>query len=150
MPLGRKVFTVAAPIDRVWELVSDMRQVGACVPGCEDVEVIDQDRSRWIVRAELGPFSRRLRMEATTVERQAPCRGAFVARGKDLETRGEIDLRAISETETEVTYTVRAQALGFGRGVVDNAIGLVIQDQANQFAANVIAALSTQDTRRAT
>ena len=144
------MFTVAAPIEQAWELVSDMRRVGGCVPGCEEVQVIDEDHSLWVVRAELGPFSRRLRMEATTVERQAPCHGAFLARGKDLETRGQIDLRALSDSETEVTYTVQAQALGFGHGVVDNAIALVIQDQANQFAANVIAALEAQDTRRTT
>ncbi|MBV8083677.1 MAG: hypothetical protein JO247_02565 [Chloroflexi bacterium] len=145
MPAGRKVFRVPVGIDRAWVFLSDMTHVGSCVPGCEQVAVVDDRRSEWTVRAELGPFSRVLRMAATTVELDPPTHGAFLASGRDMQTRGEIDLRALSPSETEVTYTVQAHALGFARGLMDNAIGLVIQDQAEQFAQNVIVALSRDE-----
>jgi len=141
MPAGRKVFRVPVGIDRAWAFLSDMQHVGACVPGCASVQVVDARHSAWTVRAELGPFSRVLRMTATTVAFEPPRHGAFLARGRDMETRGDIDLQELGASETEVTYTVQARALGFARGLMDNAIGLVIQDQAEQFAANVIAAL---------
>jgi len=144
MPAGRAVFRLPVPILQAWDFLSNMEHVGGCVPGCEQVRVVDDRRSAWLVRAELGPFSRRLRMEATTVEFEPPRHGAFVARGKDLETRGDIDLRELSPDETEVTYAVQARALGFGRTLIDNAIGLVIQDQADQFASNVSTALRQQ------
>jgi carbon monoxide dehydrogenase subunit G len=145
MPAGRKVFRVPVGIDRAWAFLSDMQHVGSCVPGCERVAVVDDRRSEWTVRAELGPFSRVLRMAATTVDFEPPRHGAFLASGKDMETRGDIDLRELGPAETEVTYSVQARALGFARGLMDNAIALVIQDQAERFAANVIAALGRSE-----
>jgi len=144
MPAGRTVFRLPVPIARAWDFLSNMEHVGGCVPGCEQVRVVDDRRSAWLVRAELGPFSRLLRMEAVTIEFDPPRHGAFVARGKEMETRGDIDLRELSAEDTEVTYAVQARALGFARTLIDNAIALVIQDQANQFASNVSTALREQ------
>src|SRR5581483_9573919 len=144
MPGARKVFQVPVSIDEAWAFLSDMEHVGRCVPGCEAVRVIDERRSEWTVRGALGPFSRLLRMEATAVDFDPPHHGAFLAKGRDMETRGDIDLRALGPAETEVIYAVQAQGLGFARGLMDNAIALAIQEQADQFAANVIAALSRE------
>jgi carbon monoxide dehydrogenase subunit G len=137
------VFQVDVPIEQAWQFLSDMQNVGRCVPGCESVRVLDERRSQWVVRAELGPFSRMLAMEVTTTEFDPPNRGAFLARGKDMETRGGIDLVASGENETQVTYVVEARALGFVKGLMEGAISLAIQAQADQFAANVRAALAT-------
>ena len=79
MPAGLKVFRVPVPIERAWQFLSSMEQVGGCVPGCEEVRIIDDTRSLWTVRATMGPFTRVLRMEATTVEADPPRHGAFVA-----------------------------------------------------------------------
>ncbi|MHB8620939.1 MAG: CoxG family protein [Chloroflexota bacterium] len=141
MPEGCKVFRVPVPIERAWEFLTSMEQVGACVPGCEEVRVLGDRESVWKVRAELGPLSRLLEMRATTVTLEPPTHGTFLARGRDLETRGDIRLRALSDGETEVTYAVRAEALGFGKGLVNSAISLAIQSQADDFARNVQATL---------
>ncbi len=117
--------------------MSDMQDVGGCVPGCEEVRVVDERHSVWKVRAELGPFNRVLDMKAETVELQPPSHGAFTAVGREVITRGQIDLESISETSTRVTYTVTAEAQGFAKSLMNNAISLVIDRQATEFGENV-------------
>ena len=124
-----------------WRFVSNMQEIGSCVPGCEEVRIVDDRHSLWKVRAEIGPFRRLLDMKAETVELLPPRHGAFVATGRDLVTRGEIDLEPASETSTLVTYTVTAEAQGFGKSLVNNAISLVIDAQAAEFGQNVQRAL---------
>lgn len=130
------------PINEAWEFLSNMEHVGSCVPGCEEVRVVDDTRSIWKVRAAMGPFSRILAMEARTIDFDPPQHGSFVAVGKGLTTRGTIDLKALSADSTEVTYSIEAEASGLGAGLVNGAIALAIQQQAEEFAGNVVAALS--------
>jgi len=143
MPQGKAVFTVGVPIDAAWKFLSSMGHVGRCVPGCLDVRELDERHSVWQVRAELGPFSRLLEMQAESVEFDPPTHGAFIARGRELTTRGSIDLVPLANGSTQVTYTITAEAQGLGRSLVNNAIALVIQEQARQFAVNVRRALAS-------
>jgi carbon monoxide dehydrogenase subunit G len=142
MPHGRKVFEVPVPIEQAWSFLSDMEHVGSCVPGCQEVRSIDDRRSIWRVRAEMGPLSRVLKMEAQTIDFDPPSHGSFVAKGSNLETRGTIDLKAIDTGRTEVTYNIEADAQGLGAVLVNAAIAHTIQQQAEDFAGNVAVALS--------
>ncbi|MGH2365472.1 MAG: CoxG family protein [Chloroflexota bacterium] len=144
MPQGRAVFTVGVPIDEAWEFVSSMERVGRCVPGCLQARELDARHSVWQVRAELGPFSRVLDMQAESVEFDPPTHGAFIARGRELTTRGSIDLAPLADGSTQVIYTITAEAQGLGRSLMNSAIGLVIQEQALQFALNVRGALQPE------
>jgi carbon monoxide dehydrogenase subunit G len=136
-------FVVRAPIERVWALLSDMEQVGRCVPGCRAVRVINDLDSEWTVEAQLGPFRRTLQMRAHTTERIPPVRGAFVAEGEDLVTTGSLDLRALDDGQTEVVYRATATARGPVSGLVEKLIASQLPRQGEAFARNVKARLET-------
>ncbi|MGI0148587.1 MAG: CoxG family protein, partial [Thermoplasmata archaeon] len=57
MPEGKIEFDVIAPVAQVWSFLSDLRKVGQCVPGVENVELIDEKRARWDLKVRIGPLS---------------------------------------------------------------------------------------------
>jgi carbon monoxide dehydrogenase subunit G len=48
-------FQVAAPIDRVWELLSDPRKVAACVPGARLIDALDDQTFTGTISVKVGP-----------------------------------------------------------------------------------------------
>lgn len=46
--------TIGAPIDEVWDFVSDIRRWADLFPGCQSCEVLDAHRSRWVIKVGAG------------------------------------------------------------------------------------------------
>lgn len=130
-------FVVRAPIERVWALLSDLEQVGRCVPGCRSVRVLNDLDSEWEVEAQLGPFTRLLRMRAHTTERVPPTRGAFTATGDLLELTGTLDLRPLGPEETEVVYRATARGTGPTAALAERVLAGQLPAQGEAFARNV-------------
>jgi carbon monoxide dehydrogenase subunit G len=63
---------IAAPREKVWEFVSDPRQVAACGPGAETVDVIDEDRCNALARIVIWPVNFRFNVQATFTQRRPP------------------------------------------------------------------------------
>lgn len=45
---------VRTPIDSVWDYVKDIRQWALLFPGCRECEVIDDHRSKWVIKVGAG------------------------------------------------------------------------------------------------
>src|SRR5437667_12905886 len=79
MPEWTVAFDVNAPVEKVWSFLSDMQQVGRCVPGVENVEVLDATHARWTLTVKIGPLSQTIKVLTETLE-QIPLRlGLFRA-----------------------------------------------------------------------
>ena len=50
-------FTVQAPVERVWAFLRDPRQVGACIPGTERIEVLVERHYRVVAGARVSFLS---------------------------------------------------------------------------------------------
>ncbi len=50
-------FTVSEPRAEIWAFFQDIARVARCMPGVEDVEVIDEENSRVTITQSLGPLS---------------------------------------------------------------------------------------------
>jgi len=121
-------FSIKAPIGKIWEFLLDAHQLASCVPGCEGVEVIDENTYLTSIKAKVGPISARFKIRLTIIEREPPHRLLTTGRGEDskmassLVSRNEIKLNAISEKETEVYYRSDVSVLGtlgkFGEGIM--------------------------------
>lgn len=133
-------FEVDAPIDRVWPFLSDMRQVGRCIPGVEDVEVLDDRRARWDLRVRMGPLSQSMRITTETVEQVPPQHGKFRGNADLVELIGTIDLTPAGP-RTKVVYTMSVSAKGPLSRILDNFIRSKLKAQTEEFAANVKRAL---------
>jgi carbon monoxide dehydrogenase subunit G len=54
--------------DRVWAFVMDVPSVAKCIPGCEGVEALGDDRYKAVVKLKVGPISLSLASEISIVE----------------------------------------------------------------------------------
>jgi len=140
-------FVVDAPIDRVWALVMSPLEVGACIPGCETVEVLVPDRCRAVVAVRVGPVSARFALEIEIVERREPCGADFVTRGDEggrasrLSARSTLTLSAMDPQRTEVGYTSDIALAGrlatVGLGLVRGKARALGEDFAQSMRARI-------------
>ena len=73
---------IAAPRDRVWAFVTDPRQVAACGPGVEHVEVIDDRHFRATAKVGVGFIAVRLVVDMELAELDEPNRALLRAHGR--------------------------------------------------------------------
>jgi carbon monoxide dehydrogenase subunit G len=73
---------IAAPRARVWEFLTDPRQVSACGPDVQSLEVTDAERFKVVVRAGVGPIKGTFRFDVRFAELREPEFAAIEARGQ--------------------------------------------------------------------
>ena len=120
-------FEVAAPIDLVWSVLTDVERIAPCLPGAQLLE-IEGDEFRGVVKIKVGPITAQYKGAASFVERDdAGYKAVLRAEGRD--TRGAGNAAAAVTTDLTVTGKV-AQ---FGRGVMAD----VSKKLMGQFADNL-------------
>ncbi len=122
-------FTVAAPLERVWQLMMEVEEIVPCVPGAELTEVVDDNTYRGAVKVKVGPVSLRYAGEVQ-VERDADVRTIMMrARGNEVRGVGRASAHikvSLSEQEegTRVLVDSHVELTGrvaqFGRGLVQD------------------------------
>lgn len=140
MPESTVTFDVRAPVDRVWAFLSDMRKVGSCVPGVQNIQVLDDTRSMWDLKVKIGPLSQTMHVATETLEQTPPSRARFKGVADNADMLGTIELVPAGEA-TRVTYTMNVTAKGPLARIMDNFMKSRLKDQADEFAANVKKAL---------
>jgi len=140
MAEGTITFEVRAPIDRVWSFLSDMRKVGSCIPGVQDVEILDDRHAKWGLKMKIGPLSQTLTVMTETLETIPPSRARFKGVADQADMLGTIELAPKGET-TQVTYTMHVTAKGPLSRILDNFMKSKLSQQSEEFAANVRRAL---------
>jgi carbon monoxide dehydrogenase subunit G len=75
-------FSIDQPRDRVWEFLLNIPDVARCVPGVEEVEVIDDEHSRVRLTQAVGPMSATFDLNMRITERVEHERVQFTASGK--------------------------------------------------------------------
>ena len=136
VPEGTIAFDVAAPVEKVWFFLSDMRQVGRCVPGVDRIEVLDATHARWDLTVKIGPLSQTLKVSTETLEQVPLQRGRFRGAADNIDMTGTIEL-APSGTGTRVVYTMSVNAKGPLARIMDNFLRTKLKSQTEEFAANV-------------
>jgi len=147
-------FVVDVPVDEAWAILTDVETIAPCLPGAQ-LQEIDGDEYRGIVKVKVGPITAQYRGVATFVERDAVAHRAVIkADGRD--TRGQGNANALITAEmsadgpnrTAVTITTDLTVTGkvaqFGRGVMADVSGKLM----TQFAENL--STTVLSDRRAT
>jgi uncharacterized protein len=75
-------FVVQESPERLWEFFEQIERVARCMPGVEDVEVIDPDNSKLRVTQALGPMSATFDLKMRITEREPGKRMGFTAIGR--------------------------------------------------------------------
>ena len=119
-------FRVGVPIEQAWAVLTDVERIAPCLPGAQ-LQEIEGDEHRGIVKVKVGPITAQYKGSATFVERDAPRRAVLRAEGR--ETRGQggasATITATLEPDGDATLvvvatdlTVTGKVAQFGRGVL--------------------------------
>jgi len=126
-------FVVPVGIDDAWGLLTDVERIAPCMPGSE-LQEIDGDEYRGIVKVKVGPITAQYKGKATFVEKDdAAHRAVLRAEGRD--TRGQGNANAT------ITATLVSEGSGTKVTVVTD---LAITGRAAQFGRGVMADVSTK------
>ena len=140
-------FTVKAPIDRVWALLTDVERVAPCLPGATLLSV-DGDEFTGAVKVKVGPITVSYQGDAAFLEKDASAqRVVLKANGK--ETRGNGNAAAVvtaqlkdegDATSVVITtdLTISGKAAQFGRGVLADVAGNLIAQFAKSLETDML------------
>lgn len=135
-------FEVAAPVDLVWAVLTDVERIAPCLPGAQLLE-IEGDEFRGVVKIKVGPITAQYKGAASFLERDdVEHRAVLRAEGRDTRGAGNAAADITAELEatdvgTKVTVTTDLTVTGkvaqFGRGVMAD----VSKKLMGQFAENL-------------
>lgn len=136
-------FTVNRPIDEAWAVLTDVEKIAPCLPGAQ-LQEIEGDIYRGVVKVKVGPISAALKGEASFVERDDINHRA-VLKGDGRDTKGNGNASALITASLEeltptsakcVVHTdlnMTGKVAQFGRG----ALGDISSKLMQQFAKNL-------------
>ena len=142
-------FTVPAPVDRAWSTLLDVEGIAPCFPGAT-LTGVDGDGFSGTVKVKLGPVSLQYSGKGRFLERDEAARLVVLeANGTDkrgngtagatvharLEPTGDNETRVVVDTDLKVT----GRPAQFGRGVLQDVSGRIIEQFAGCLAARMTA-----------
>ena len=120
-------FTINAPQEKVWELLFDIPRLSQCVPGIEDVEVVDDKTYRGKLVVKIGPIKSQFSGVVTLTEVEPPRRIAGLVEGNDKARASSIranfrgtlmSVQAGTEAAFVVDVNLRGRLAQFGGPVI--------------------------------
>ena len=143
-------FTVNRPIDATWAVLTDVERIAPCLPGAE-LQEVEGDTYRGVVKVKLGPVSAAFKGQAQFVERDDTARRAVLkGEGRDTSGKGNAsalvtaELQPVSADVTLCKVSTDLQVTGkvaqFGRGIM----GDVSEKLMHQFSKNLNAMLAAE------
>ncbi len=140
-------FEVNRSIDDTWVVLTDLERIAPCMPGAQ-LQEVDGDEYRGIVKIKVGPITAQYKGAATFAEKNdAEHRAVLNAKGRDTRGAGNAEavitasLTALSDSTTQVDVDTDLKVTGkvaqFGRGVMADVSAKLM----GQFAENLEAML---------
>ena len=137
MPKVESVFKVNLPVKAVWSFMSDRNEVGCLFPGCKGVKIIDDLDALWKVKVTFGPFSRVVEMKTHTTVFKEFEQLSWIGGGDHIHMSGDVILRKLSDSETEVTYHLEAHVTGPFAMLQDIVVAEKLREMKKKFIKNI-------------
>jgi carbon monoxide dehydrogenase subunit G len=126
-------FRVDVPVEEAWPILTDVERIAPCMPGAE-LQEIEGDEYRGIVKVKVGPITAQYKGKATFVEKDDNAHKA-VLRAEGRDTRGQGNANAT------ITATLQPDGTGTKVSVVTD---LAVTGRVAQFGRGVLADVSAK------
>lgn len=152
MPIFEERFEVNAPPETVWSFLLDAKRLAPCIPGCDQLEVVDERTYRVRLTVKVGFLSTSQDVRMQIVEADPPRRLVSTGRGEDrrlgsqVEIRTTLELSPAGDGATTVSYTSDVQVLGRLGSVGDAVMKIKAKQLAGDFARRVVAAVRSDSS----
>ena len=141
-------FLVSANAQQVWMFLNNPHAVGGCLPGCDEVEVQDEQHAQAMCEMHIGPIIARFLCSVTISGLEPRRRLQGVVDGYDASIRGgfkatgTLTIEPTAPDVTRVTYDVDVHIRGRIVPFADRLLPFVAKRLAGEFAGNVSETLS--------
>jgi uncharacterized protein len=126
-----------APVDKVWEAMLDPAVLARCLPGCESLSVVGEDRYAMSVTAGVAAIKGTYAGEVSLSDKVAPSSLTMKASGAGAPGTVEADVKVRLAPSagggTELTYDADASVGGAIGGVGQRMLAGVTRKMAGQF-----------------
>ena len=145
MPKLVEEFTTKAPLERVWELLSNMERFGLCVPGCKKVAKISETEYDWEIEARILRTSRTVVARTIATEMTPPVRATFHGEGElrerfaryKMTLSGTTELEPLSDSETKIKFAGDVHASGMGGFIINKIASGQMKNLLRDFEHNI-------------
>jgi carbon monoxide dehydrogenase subunit G len=138
-------FSVAAPIEEVWEAVLDLERVAPCLPGAQVLEQTADNAYKVSIKVKLGPVSMTYKGDVEVVARDDAAHQATIkARAREVRGQGmanaTVEMR-LSEEDGGTHGTIHSdvaisgKAAAMGQRVIADVSAKLIETFAENLAA---------------
>jgi len=140
-------FRVSVPVEQAWAVLTDVERIAPCLPGAQ-LQEIEGDEYRGIVKVKVGPITAQYKGAATFLEQDAPRKAVLKAEGR--ETRGQGNASAVVTAllepdgdgtkvvvRTDLTVTGKVAQFG-GRGVLAEVSAKLLGQFAESLESTVL------------
>jgi carbon monoxide dehydrogenase subunit G len=132
-------YTFAAPPATVWTLLIDPEVVGACLPGCERLEPLGDDRYRAELKLAVASISGQYLGTVTILDKRPPHSYRLVVEGsgKPGFVKGEVVIELVGQPDKTTTVHVKGdgQVGGLIARVGQRLLGSVSKMMMDRFFA---------------
>ncbi len=141
-------FRVDRPIDETWNVLTDVERIAPALPGAQ-LQEIEGDEYRGIVKVKVGPITAQYKGKATFVEKDDTNHKAVLkAEGRDTKGQGNasalITATLVPDAQgTKVTVhtdlTVTGKVAQFGRGIMADVSTKLLNQFVEQLETTILA-----------
>lgn len=140
-------FHVSVPIDVAWAVLTDLERIAPCMPGAE-LQEVEGDEYRGIVKVKVGPISAQYKGSARFVEKDDDeHRAVLLAEGRDSRGQGNASatVTAIATPDPDGTtvsivteLSITGKVAQFGRSVMGDVSVKMLGEFADRLEADVL------------
>ena len=140
-------FHVSVPIDVAWRVLTDLERIAPCMPGAE-LQEVEGDEYRGIVKVKVGPISAQYKGSARFVEKDDDQhRAVLLAEGRDSRGQGNASatVTAIATPDPDGTtvsivteLSITGKVAQFGRSVMGDVSTKMLGEFADRLEADVL------------
>jgi carbon monoxide dehydrogenase subunit G len=138
-----KTFRVEEPLEKVWAFLSDPRKVGACVPGAQITEQVDERTYKGVIKVKVGPSVTDYKGEVQIVRKDDQAHEIeILGKGQDVRGKGSASMKMTGKLRqldngTEVISASELNVVGIlaqmGSRVIQEVSNIMFEQFSNCF-----------------